>query len=65
VAVFTLPPPVSRSNRINNEDTGGGDIHWYSIPPFFRGSIVVCRTRQPQRPGHASEQKESMSRRVQ
>ena len=58
-------PPVSGSNQINNEDTGGGDIHRYSIPPLFRSSIVVCRMPQPQRPGHALERKESMSRKVQ
>jgi len=50
VAAFTLHSPVSGSNRINNKDTGGGDINWYSIPPLFRGLIVVGRSMQ--RPGH-------------
>ena len=58
VAALTLSPPVSGSDRINNEDTGGGDIHRYSMPPLFKGSIVVCRL--PQRPGQVLEQKESM-----
>jgi hypothetical protein len=44
---------------MKNEETGGGDIHRYSMQPLFRGSIVVCRL--PQRPGKASEQKESMT----
>ena len=44
---------------MKNEETSGGDIHPYSIPPLFRGSIVVCRL--PQCPGKALEQKESMT----
>ncbi len=44
---------------MKNEETGGGDIHQYSMPPLFSSSIVVCRLLQ--RPGHASEQKESMT----
>ena len=49
VAALTLSPPVSV----------GGDIHRYSMPLLFSGSIVVCRS--PQRPQHASKQKESMT----
>ncbi len=59
VAVLTLSPLVSGSNRMKNEETGGGDIHRYSMPPLFNCSIVVCML--PQRPGQALEQKESMT----
>ena len=61
-ATVTLSPPVSGSDQMKNEETSGGDIHRYSMPTLFRGSIIVCRS--PQRPGHALEQKESMSREV-
>ena len=44
---------------MKNDETGGGDIHRYSMPPLFSGSIVVCGS--PQRPGHVSDQKESMT----
>ena len=44
---------------MKNEETGGGDIHRYSMPPLFKGSIVVCGLLQ--RPGQALEQKESMT----
>ena len=44
---------------MKNEETRGGDIHRYSMPPLFKGSIVVCGL--PQRPEQALEQKESMT----
>ena len=48
VAALTLSSPVLQSDQMKNEKTGGGDIHRYSMPPLFSGSIVVCRL--PQRP---------------
>ena len=57
--MLTLFPPVSGSDQIKNEETGGGDIHRYSMPPLFSGTIVVCRL--PQRPEHALEQREFMT----
>jgi hypothetical protein len=53
-------PPCLRTRK--NEVTGGGDIHRYSMLPLFSGSIVVYGP--PQRPGHASERKESLTARV-
>ncbi len=48
VAALTLSSPDSRSNQMKNEETNDEDIHQYSMPPLFSGSIVVCRL--PQRP---------------
>ena len=46
VAALTLSSPVSGSDQMKNEETNGGDIHRYSMPLLFSGSIVVCRLPQ-------------------